>query len=133
MAETCYMIAFSAAAAGIYTDLKHSTIPDGLNITLLVSALTAAALLGFFPLALFAALGTFSLFFLLGLALGGIGGGDIKLMAGIGAILVNPMAILTAIALAFCGSAFWAKKTRVNKIKMAPWLVGASFASFWAF
>ncbi len=133
MAETCYMIALSAATAGIYTDLKHSKIPDGINVVILVSALTAAAVLGFFPQALLAGILTCGAFFLLGVAIGGIGGGDIKLMAGIGAVLVNPMAILMASALAFCGSAIWAKKTRVTKIKMAPWLVGASFVSFWAF
>ena len=133
MAETCYMIALSAAAAGIYTDLKHSKIPDGINVTILISALTAAAVLGFFPHALAAGLATFAAFYLLGILMGGIGGGDFKLMAGIGAVLVNPMAILMASALAFCGSAIWAKKTRVVKIKMAPWLVGASFVSFWAF
>ena len=90
MMETMTVIPLAVVlVAAVWTDLHSGLIPNRLTFPAIGLALLAHAWLGGLPGILFsmAGLGTgFGLFILLYLA-GGMGAGDVKLMAAIGAIL----------------------------------------------
>lgn len=96
------MVAVGAGCVALVTDLSSRTIPNWLPLTSVAAGLACGLWSGGGRGLAIAAAGT-ALGFLVFLALhwlGGLGGGDVKLMAGFGALL-GPAGILGA-ALAAC-------------------------------
>lgn len=101
-------LAFAAGAlfalillAIFFIDLDHQIVPNALSYPGLILGLLLAIPQGRFPDALFAAAGAGAFFLLIAIvSRGGMGGGDIKLAAMMGAFLGWP-AIVVALLLAF--------------------------------
>jgi len=70
---------------GIYTDYKKNMLYDVITLPILLSGVVYASTQGSLGKALIGASIMFSAYFILALLVGGVGGGDIKLAAGIGA------------------------------------------------
>lgn len=120
-----------------FVDLKHEVIPDKLWIISLIGGLAfvfmgdlsfISSLLGMFTGGI--------LLFLLALIPDALGGGDIKIMFGLGAFL-GPYRILWAIFLAFAASAvisifllLFRIKGRKDHIPFGPFLALGSFVAF---
>lgn len=88
---------FAVVLAGVWTDIRSRRIPNGLTVVALLTALALRALVGAAALldGVFGA--GLALVLLLPLfALGGVGGGDAKLLVAVGAFL-GPMAFLVAL------------------------------------
>lgn len=120
-----------------FVDLKHQIIPDKLWIISMISGLVCA-LFGTQSLmsSLFGMLTGGGLLFILALAPGALGGGDIKLMFGIGAFL-GPYKVLWAVFLAFALSAvvivfllLFKIKAPKDHIPFGPFLALGSFITF---
>jgi prepilin peptidase CpaA len=101
--DSLTIIAIAVGSSAVWDDLRHRTISNWISLTGVLSGLTyhswhggwhglVTALEG-------AALGLAA--FLVVYALGGMGGGDVKLMAAFGSLL-GPLGILTAVVL-ICG------------------------------
>lgn len=112
---------------GIYTDFKTNKLYDAITIPILLSGLVYASSNGALKESLVGAAALFLVYFALAWFIGGVGGGDIKLAAGIGAwfglsggiyviIIASFLAIVGGIVkLAFMGRA---------KQKLKYWLNG---------
>lgn len=120
-----------------FVDLKHEIIPDKLWIISLVSSLVFVLIgeLSFISSLLGMFIGGLILF-LLALIPGALGGGDIKIMFGLGALL-GPNQTLWAIFLAFALSAvisifllLFKIKGRKDHIPFGPFLALGSFIAF---
>lgn len=70
---------------GIYTDFKTNKLYDAITIPILLSGLVYASSNGALKESLVGAAALFLVYFALAWFIGGVGGGDIKLAAGIGA------------------------------------------------
>ena len=127
-----YWLALAALLFACWTDLRKREIPDALSLCLLFAALGAKAL-GWHPvgwtgilLGCGLAFGvSFALF-----ALGGLGGGDVKLLTALGATLgwpaLLPFALLTGI---FGGVAAWiARRKRQTEVAYAPVMLAGLLA-----
>jgi len=92
----CFSVVLAATLTAAVTDLRSFKISNVLTLPLLLSGLVyhgvAGGVEGFWGSALGALFGFGALF--LFYLLGGIGGGDVKLMAGVGAWLGMPVVVL---------------------------------------
>lgn len=119
-----YWIALIALCGASICDWRRREIPDSISVALLVATL-GAKLLGWHPLgwtelglgALIAFAGGAALF-----ALGGLGGGDVKLLTALGAVLgakaFVPFVMLTAVLGG--AAALLARRRREKEIAYAP-------------
>lgn len=121
-----------------FTDLEHHTIPNAVTYPGILAGLAFGAASGTLPGALVAALAAGGIFLIISvLSRGGLGGGDIKLAAMIGAFLGAPgviVALVSAVALgAIAGITLIALRLRTRKdvIPFGPAMAaGAVIAMF---
>lgn len=92
-----FSVSLAAGAAAVFEDLRHRRIPNWIPLFALAAGLTLHVAASGPRGAVTAGLGAVCGFavFLVFYILGGMGGGDIKLMAGMGAIL-GPSRLFTA-------------------------------------
>jgi prepilin peptidase CpaA len=92
--------------AACYTELKESRIPNWITIPGLLVGLLAGYLPGGLPFGS-AIMGFLAAFFFLFIfyMFGGMGGGDVKLMAAVGALQGYPVVMTTLVYTAFIGGA----------------------------
>ena len=122
-----------------FIDLEHQIIPDSLSYSLLISGIVLSTIQGFFlpsiegaalGVGIFLAIFYLSLFFL---HQAGMGGGDIKIAAGIGAYLGWKMALLSFFLSFLLGAIvagvflLFHLKGLKDKIPFGPFLVGGAF------
>ncbi len=125
--------ALALGCCAVIDDLRRRTIANWLTGSGLLAGLVLATLAGGvrgFLLALGGAAAGFSLFWIC-YRLGGLGGGDLKLMAAFGALL-GPAAILTAAVLAAIAGALLAGlvllvRPRAVAIPYAPAIVAGAW------
>ena len=130
-------IALALGGAAVFGDLRDRRIPNWLT----GGGVTAGLLLGVWSAGwsgLGMALGGAVVGFLAFLPfhlLGGMGGGDVKLMAAFGSILGPPgiglAAVLAAMAGGLMAAAAALRKTRVRAIAYAPAIVAGAWLSMW--
>ncbi|MEK7286334.1 MAG: prepilin peptidase [Nitrospirota bacterium] len=141
-----YAIFFSALLVITFIDLKHQIIPDVITLPGIPLALLAASFLlptGFINglIGLLLGGGLFYLIAVLSLLIlkkEGMGGGDVKLIAMIGALLGWKAVLFTTFAASILGSVIGLLliatrvKSRTDVIPFGPFLVlGALIALFW--
>lgn len=120
-----YWFALIALLCASVTDLRRREIPDAVPLGLLAAALIAKVI-GWEGAASWGAMGLgFLCAFVAGAVLfrmGGLGGGDVKLFASLGAALglgaFVPFAILTSIVGG--GVGLWARRRQIQEIAYAP-------------
>ncbi|MFQ5509216.1 MAG: prepilin peptidase [Leptospirillia bacterium] len=136
-----YMVLASALLTGAMIDLHHQILPDRITLPGIVLGLIASATLlpqGILP-SVIGALAGGGLFFLIAvLSRGGMGGGDIKLIAMIGAFLGWQSVLLTVFLAAVVGGTVGALlmliagKGRKHAVPFGPFLsAGAIFCMLW--
>jgi leader peptidase (prepilin peptidase) / N-methyltransferase len=149
MAGLVWRFGFSAAALryGVFafgllivfcTDLEHHIIPNAITYPGILVGLGLSALSGYFLASLIAAAAAGGVFLLLGIvSRGGMGGGDVKLAAMIGAFLGAPaviVALFVAVALGAAVSVVLLAlrlRTRKDMIPFGPAMAaGAMIAVF---
>jgi len=141
-----YLLFFSSLIAVTFIDLSHQIVPDVITLPgMVLGVITASTILPTGPLnsliGLFLGGGLFYLVALLSLALlkrEGMGGGDIKLIAMIGAFLGWRGMLLTIFLAALSGSLIgialilFRGKNRADLIPFGPFLaLGALSSLFW--
>jgi prepilin peptidase CpaA len=99
MDRTMFVVLMGVLVTAMYTDLRSSRIPNWLTYSAMGVALVAHAWLAGLPGALFSlsGLGAGLGLFLILYVTGGIGAGDVKLMAAVGAMLGPSGALLSAL------------------------------------
>lgn len=120
-----------------FIDMEHGIIPDRISITGIIIGLLFSPLTVGFTSSLSGALLFGGVFFLAAfISQGGVGGGDIKLAAAIGAFIGWPGAVLAFILSSLLG-ATWAlilllskKADRKTAIKFGPFLALGGWAAF---
>lgn len=127
----CFLIIIS------FTDIKHHIIPDSLVIIILLTGMVFSIISKSF---LNCVLGTFSgggIMFIIALIPGSIGGGDVKLMAALGAYL-GAKGIIYSIMLGFILSSIYSfiilllkKKGCKDYIPLGPFLCMGTFIAFY--
>lgn len=109
MMEPVMIVALAAVlVTAIGTDLRSSRIPNWLTFSGMGCALVGHAWLGGTPEVMFslAGLGTGLVLFLIPYVVGGIGAGDVKLMAAIGAFVGPYDALLSGLLAIMVGGAY---------------------------
>jgi leader peptidase (prepilin peptidase)/N-methyltransferase len=132
--EASYLIlagAWACAIAATIWDIKKGIIPNKVTFPLFVLALLIGAKNGNWSDPLIYGAASFAVLLIFRKLFRGVGGGDVKLAAGLGALLGFPQ-ILLAGALAFTIAPIFAGIARQHEIKMAPYMVGSSFVALWA-
>lgn len=136
-----YAVLFSALLVITFIDLDHQIIPDTITLPGMAIGLIAAAII--LPHGLISALGGFflggGLFYMIAvLSRGGMGGGDIKMIAMVGAFLGWKAVLLTIFLGALMGSAvglflmLFMGKGRKTAVPFGPFLsLGTMIALFW--
>ena len=120
-----------------FIDLDEGIIPDVITIPAVVIGLAISlTTIGFFP-ALWGALAFGGVLFLVAvLSNGGMGGGDVKLAAVIGAFTGIPGAIITLLLASFFGAIFGitlmalGKAGRKTPVKFGPFLAIGAYTAF---
>jgi len=120
-----------------FIDLDEGIIPDVITIPGVVLGLVVSFVtIGFFP-ALWGALAFGGVLFLVAvISKGGMGGGDIKLAAVIGAFTGIPGAIITLLLSSFLGAVFGitlmalGKAGRKTPVKFGPFLAVAAYTAY---
>lgn len=129
-----------ALIAVTFIDLKYQIIPDELTVGGIVVGLAVSFFSPIGVKAAFIGLGVGGgIFFALAIIYpGGMGGGDIKLMAAIGAFTGWKLTLLTILTGSFLGSIagissmLWFGKTRKDRIPFGPFLsAGAIISILW--
>lgn len=130
--------AVTLGCAAVATDLRGRSIPNWLTGGGAAAGIGCGAWTGGAPGAGSALAGAAAGFavFLLFHWLGGLGGGDVKLMAAFGALLghrdVLPAAILAAIAGAVLAAIWLACRPRAAAIPYAPAIAAGAWLALWA-
>jgi len=124
------------------TDVRTRTIPNWISVSLALFGLGWNAWQAGLPGLAAASLGCLAGFgiFLVFYLLGAMGGGDIKLMAALGAVLAVPAlfeaavwtAILGAILAVLAHTFALLRKTKVAAIPYAPAIVTGAWLTLWA-
>jgi len=127
-----YWLAFTALTIATLTDLRKREIPDTLSAGLLVLALLAKCL-GWHPVSWTGILIGFGAAFLVSFALfamGGFGGGDVKLLAALGATLGWPTILPFAILTGICGgvAALLLRRKEEAELAYAPVMLAGLLA-----
>jgi leader peptidase (prepilin peptidase)/N-methyltransferase len=125
--------------AVFFIDLDHQMVPNAITYPGLAAGLLLAILQGRFLPSVLAAAGAGAFFLLIAIVShGGMGGGDIKLAAMMGAFLSWP-AIVVALLLAFTSGAMAGalliaarKRSRKDPIPFGPSLAAAGVAAIFA-
>ena len=120
-----------------FIDLDEGIIPDVITIPAVVIGLAISlTTIGFFP-ALWGALAFGGVLFVVAvLSRGGMGGGDVKLAAVIGAFTGIPGAIITLLLSSFLGAVFGVtlmalgKAGRKTPVKFGPFLAIGAYTAF---
>ena len=120
-----------------FIDLDEGIIPDVITIPGVVLGLVVSFVtIGFFP-ALWGALAFGGVLFLVAvISNGGMGGGDVKLAAVIGAFTGIPGAIITLLLSSFLGAVFGitlmalGKAGRKTPVKFGPFLAVAAYTAY---
>ena len=129
-----YWLALAALLGATIVDLKKREIPDWISAALLVLAL-AAKLGGWHAVGWIGILAGFAIAFgvSFGLfAMGGLGGGDVKLLAALGAALGWPAILPFALLMCMFGgvAALIAKRKNETEIAYAPVMLAALLGLF---
>lgn len=141
----CWAIAFIAILGGIFTDIKSGQIPYVTTIPLLLSSLMIATINGTLLIAILSGILSLSILLIMGTISANncgwnsckdcnhqIGGGDMKLSAGLGVLLASPINVLMFLAISFGSGGMWALKSGDKKIKMGHWLGMGFFVAYMA-
>jgi len=120
-----------------FIDLDEGIIPDAITIPGVILGLAVSFFtLGFFP-ALWGALAFGGTLFLVAvISKGGMGGGDVKLAAVIGAFTGLPGAVITLLLSSFLGAVFgitlmvMGRAGRKTPVKFGPFLAVAAYTAF---
>ncbi len=120
-----------------FIDLDEGIIPDAITIPGVVLGLAVSFFtLGFFP-ALWGALAFGGVLFLVAvISNGGMGGGDVKLAAVIGAFTGLPGAVITLLLSSFLGAVFGitlmlvGRAGRKTPVKFGPFLAVAAYTAY---
>ena len=131
----CILVIILVSTA--FIDLDEGIIPDIITIPAVVIGLAISwATIGFFP-ALWGALAFGGILFLVVvLSRGGMGGGDVKLAAVIGAFTGIPGAIITLLLSSFLGAVFGitlmalGKAGRKTPVKFGPFLAIGAYTAY---
>ena len=131
--STIYGITISALVAITMIDLEHQIIPDSITLPGIVFGFTAGSYLnGIFTSFLGFILGGGIFYFLAVISKGGMGGGDIKFIAGAGALLGWQKVLLVIFLGALLGTIYSlpllliGKKHRKSLIPFGPFLAAAT-------
>lgn len=112
---------------GIYTDYTKNMLYDVITLPILLFGLVYAGTIGNLLEALIGAGSLFAVYFILALLIGGVGGGDIKLAAGIGAWFGLwggfPIMLIASVLALICGLLKLAIKGQLAE-KVQYWLNG---------